>query len=619
VAIILKRLAAIGPEKEAAEIMFHPTRMLIRGPSDTGKSYIRDCLSYLLGGDKGPKPMPEDDGYTTLVLEFVSGDKTYRIERALKGGGSAVFEQRSDDLTHEEHKLDVDEGELLVRLSGAADRKILRSTSEKGSVTGGDLRHWFLLAQPRMISEEPTAGLSFDTTQRVAAFNLFLTGSDDAAVEVRKSSKEVERIKGQLTSAEEALRRARAGLPSELTRKDVEDAFTKVDDTLSAMTAQYQARAAQLKELRAQMVAQTDRLNKAEAGRDHSQSMVQRFNLLDKKYASDLERLGATSEGVALFDALPETACPLCGTPAEKQLDPKELKAGAVTKYRTAIAAEAGKIAALRKGLQLSLDREIERFTESQGRATKLSNDLERLEAIEKRQLTGARVEFAADPKTMAVRHSELSAQLASFDEIQRLENEITRLKKAKVRRRFEITRDGGSAGVAVAAFAKELLNSWGFADVTSVTLDALECDLVINGRTRLSYGAGKRAIFLAGLTAALLQHATQAGNPHLGFVVIDSPLKAYADPTRTVDPDVSVATVTQRFYSWLAAWNGRGQIVILENEKIDPATAAVLQPLQFTGLNIEGRSGFYPKSIPRPSEAVVGESVEGTGESNAS
>jgi hypothetical protein len=431
----------------------------------------------------------------------------------------------------------------------------------------------------------------------------------------RRSSQEVERIKGQLTSAEEALKRARAGLPSELTRKDVEDAFTRVDDTLSAMTAQYQARASQLKELRAQIVALTDRLNEAEASRAHSRSMIERFRLLDKKYASDLERLGATSEGVALFDALPETACPFCGTPAEKQLDPKQLKLGAVTKYRAAIAAEAREIAALRKGLQLSLDRELERFSNAEGRVTKASGDLEELESIEKKQLTGARVEFAADPKTMAIRHSEISAQLASFDEMQRLENEIVRLKKSKVRRRFEITRDGGSAGIAVASLAKDLLNKWWFADVASVTLDALECDLVIDGRTRLSYGAGKRAIFLTALTAALLQYAIQAGNPHLGVVVIDSPLKAYADLTSTVDPDISAATVTQRFYAWLATWNGPGQIVILENEKIDSDTAAVLQPLQFTGLNADGRPGFYPKSMSKSSDVVSGGNTEGVGE----
>jgi hypothetical protein len=337
----------------------------------------------------------------------------------------------------------------------------------------------------------------------------------------------------------------------------------------------------------------------------HSQSMIERFKLLDQKYVSDLERLGATSEGIALFDVLPETACPLCGTPAEQQLDPKQLKPGAAAKYRTAIAAEAGKITALRKGLQLSFERETARFAHLEGRSAQLSSDLEKLEATEKMQLTGARVEFAADPKTMAIRHSELSAQLAAFDEIQRLQNEIERLKKSKVRRKFEITRDGGNAGVAVASFAKELLNIWGFSAVTSVTLDALECDLVIDGRARLGYGAGKRAIFLAALTIALLRHSGETGNPHLGVVVIDSPLKAYADRSQTANPDVSVATVTQRFYSWLATWGGPGQIVILENEKIDPATAAALQPLQFTGLNDNGRPGFYPKSVPKAADSA--------------
>lgn len=43
--------------------------------------------------------------------------------------------------------------------------------------------------------------------------------------------------------------------------------------------------------------------------------MRERFMLLDLKYASDLARLGATDEGIAFFQALAETPCPLCGTP----------------------------------------------------------------------------------------------------------------------------------------------------------------------------------------------------------------------------------------------------------------------------------------------------------------
>ncbi|MEL4419783.1 hypothetical protein, partial [Shewanella algae] len=73
-------------------------------------------------------------------------------------------------------------------------------------------------------------------------------------------------------------------------------------------------------------------------------SMRERFALLDLKYSSDLARLGATDEGIAFFQALPETPCPLCGTPVEQHADPDSLKPRAPSKYRRAIAAEAEKI-----------------------------------------------------------------------------------------------------------------------------------------------------------------------------------------------------------------------------------------------------------------------------------
>lgn len=184
---------------------------------------------------------------------------------------------------------------------------------------------------------------------------------------------------------------------------------------------------------------------------------------------------------------------------------------------------------------------------------------------------------------------------------MERLSAEIERLKKAKVRKHVEVVRDGSNSSRAVEAYAKTLLNDWGFVDVTSVLLDAVECDLVVNGRPRLSFGAGRRALFLTALTVALLRHALDKGNPHLGVVVIDSPLKAYADPRQTEAPEIAVSTVTEKFYSWLSNWSGPGQIVILENENIRDDMAAVLQPIQFTGPHGDGRPGFYPKRLPPP------------------
>lgn len=46
-AIVVSKLQSIGPDRETAKLEFSPKSFLIRGPSETGKSYIRDCLWYL--------------------------------------------------------------------------------------------------------------------------------------------------------------------------------------------------------------------------------------------------------------------------------------------------------------------------------------------------------------------------------------------------------------------------------------------------------------------------------------------------------------------------------------------------------------------------------------------
>jgi hypothetical protein len=225
-------------------------------------------------------------------------------------------------------------------------------------------------------------------------------------------------------------------------------------------------------------------------------------------------------------------------------------------------------------------------------RVAQLLNGLQRQEAL---AIEGSRIEFDADPKTLAFRRSDLTAQLAIFDEVERVTAEIARLKASSVRKRLVVNRDGGTHGRAVADRSKALLESWGFADIENIALDAEECDLVINDRPRLSYGAGRRALYLSSLVIALMEHALQEGHPHLGVVVIDSPLKAYADPRFQESTDVPLARVTDKFYAWLSNWSGNGQIIVLENEEVADATAEILKPIEFSGVPGLGRPGFFP------------------------
>lgn len=601
----LVSLVATGPDKPEARVDFRNPAMLVRGASDTGKSYIRDCLWYLLGGDKLPKKIPEASGYDLLSLDMAVGDDKYEVRRAHAGGDSRLSKVSVGENGNPVHEImEEDVGDFLVRNAGAGGKQLLRSRSKRGVVTGGDLRHWFLLSQPTMISEDATAGSVANATQRIAAFHMFLTGTDDTAVELVKTSKELDRIAGQILGVEEALRRVRADLPDEQTKDDVTDALERVDVALGAMTSHYEARASSLKSVRDDILQRSAELQAAERERNHCLSMIERFDLLDAKYKNDSERLGATWEGVAMFQALEEIPCPLCGTPAEAQLDPRQLRQGAQDGYRKALKAELEKIVVLRQGLALALAREHDRAAHLRQAVGNLRSELNGLEATENARVNETRYEFSGDPKSLAVRRSALSEQLARFDDEAQLMAELDRLANAKKQKKTPLSRNVGDAANQVAAHAKRYLHAWGFTSIQSVLLDADACDLILDSRARLDFGAGKRAIFLAALTIAVMEHAIGNGYPHLGFVVIDSPLKSYADPKSKEQRDVEVATVTDRFYGWLAKWEGPGQLIILENQEIKIESSTLLEPLEFIGDGDEdGRRGFYPDTPKNATE----------------
>lgn len=596
--IKLISLVATGPDKPDARVNFRDPAMLVLGASDTGKSYIRDCLWYLLGGDKQPKKIPEAAGYDLLTLELDVDDGRYEVRRAHAGGVSKLTKLRAgEDGQPMREVLEEEIGDFLVRNAGAADKQLLRSRSKRGFVTSGDLRHWFLLSQPTMISEDATAGSVTSATQRIAAFHMFVTGTDDSAIELIKTSKALDRITGQIMGVEDALRRVRADLPSDQKKDAVADALERVDVALSAMSNHYEARASSLKGVRHDLLKKSAELQAAERERNHCLFMIERFNLLDAKYKNDIERLGATWEGVAMFQALEEVPCPLCGTSAEAQIDPQQLGKGSQDTYRKALKAELKKIVMLRQGLAEALRREHSRC-DVLGRAVgTLRTDLNVLEATEKTRINETRNEFSGDPKSLAIRRSALSEQLAKFDEEAQLVAEHTRLTTAKKQEKIPLSRNVGSAAPEVAAHAKRYLHAWGFTGIQSVLLSPDACDLVLDGQARLDFGAGKRSIFLTALTIAILEHATGKGYPHLGVVVIDSPLKSYADPKSKEQRDVPVSTVTDRFYAWLAKWEGPGQLLILENQEIKDDSKALLKPLEFFGDGDEdGRRGFYPR-----------------------
>ena len=621
-AITLKKLSVHGPGLVPAEVSFNQIRTLIRGPSDTGKSHIYDCLWFLLGGTTALEQFPESSGYDSLELLFTAGEHEYAVRKGMAGGGAAVF-VRMDELwvdnedSNPWERVEQELSQLLVKLSGAEGKKVLHNRSKKAAITGDDLRHWALLSQTNMIAKEFASGQKQFAPKRIASFSLFLTGLDDSAIETYLSTSEKDQIAGQLKTAELDLKRTAAGIPAEANRAATVEALARVDDSLDRLSTQHESRSSVLRELRQRISSEGEKLGEASTRLASATSIRERFLLLEQKYSSDIARLGATDEGISFFELLPETPCPLCGTPVEMHVDPADLGPRVPKKYRAAIAAEASKIRELRAGLLQSLGHEESRIAEATADVQRLSASLENLEQEEAGVLRTAGHEFDVDPRQLAEQHTQLSSILGAFDEVERLTGEINRLTEAKKQKKTPLNRNIGIHGDEVGKYAREMLVAWGFTSIQSVHVDAELGDLVLDGRRRISFGAGKRGIFRSALTIALMQHALKMGHPHLGAVVLDSPLKAYAQKNSTdTDRDVPLATVNESFYSWLSTWSGPGQIIVLENEAVDPVVAEVLQAIEFTDDYSEGRQGFYPPRqgiVPAsPSPALDGDDDTG-------
>ena len=85
--IRLHKLMASGLDKPPALLDFQGETHLLFGPTDTGKSYIIQCIRYCLGSGTRPKDIGVSEGYNTMALQVaVDGSEKYTLFRSLTDG-----------------------------------------------------------------------------------------------------------------------------------------------------------------------------------------------------------------------------------------------------------------------------------------------------------------------------------------------------------------------------------------------------------------------------------------------------------------------------------------------------------------------------------------------------
>jgi hypothetical protein len=603
----IRRIALTGPGLEPAKVEFTQGLNVICGPSDTGKTFILQCIDYVLGARSSPNELPEaaDYGKVSLELHAVSDGSRYVLERALRGGDIALTRpDRSMEQLKGQHEAGRTDtvSYFLLQLSGLTDRRI--RTNRRGKTRGLSFRevaHLAIVSEQDVIRESSPihASSGYQITASRSVFRLLLSGGDDSAV---VAVEEPSISRARVEAKTEVLQGMLDQLSDQIAERPIDGDSASLRDQLNRLDTTYQSIEADLSESGSAMADVEERrrtvwsrLREIRGRLDVLSGLAERFTLLAKQYLSDLRRLNTIAEAGSRLDDIGVERCPLCGALPEHH-DQKHVDSPVgldiVTESATA---EANRIRSLMADLETTRQEvatECDALFREQGQ---LQDELAVVTATIQERLRPRAQESAVKLRETAWNRQQVQRSLELLDRVQAIEAQIQNVQAEEVASaRQEFASLPTSATEEFAQEVQARLAAWNFPDLDRVTFSDTEWDVVISGRPRTSHGKGVRAVTHAAFTTGLLRYCASRRKPHPGFVLIDSPLVVYREP----DPDGVILddSVKSAFFADLASSFLAEQVILLENDEPPEEVLASgnVNMVRFTKRD-EGRYGFIP------------------------
>lgn len=608
----LEKLVITGIGVQDAQLIFQPGVNLIVGSSDTGKSYIYQCIDYLLGSETCPKDIPESRGYSEAYLQIKTADKrTFTIFRKLKeiSNGYVTETVYEKFKTSQKRELGQKNGtrngenisEFLLDLMGVRDVRLKMNANNKTRLLSfRDIARLTLIDETRVITEGSPVYTAmsnyYEFTVEKSAFRYLLTENLDNEL-IEKEEKKIyesrikgkmELIKSMVNSKNELIEEVQKSLSS-LSSEEINSQIVNLLDKLKVSTA----RIGELTTIREPLFKEIQKLKSSVL---QSNELLKRFYLLKDHYSNDLERLNFILEGNYLFEQLIAKDCPVCGT----HMDAEHLECLAQNDENESIS-ESVRIEGQKIELKLKDLSETILSTEQDSKESK--QKIHQLEL----ELSALNDELQLELLPLQENFQSEIAQLMKYNkseqEIISAKNDITKLflekelldkeleskakpEEAKVELQYSVLK-------AFANHAEMFLRNWDFLGLTTVEFNSHHrvFDLNISGRARNSHGKGVRAISYSAFTFGLLDYCIEKSRPHSGFILIDSPLTTYHKNQKREEGDEVEINMQDSFFQDLKNVKSDRQIIILDNKIPPNDVISSINYIQFGGL----RKGFFP------------------------
>jgi uncharacterized Zn finger protein (UPF0148 family) len=608
----IKKLILTGTGKKTAQIEFLTGLNVVAGASDTGKTFIFQCIDFMMGAQTPPKQIEESKGYEKvfLIIGTYSGT-VYSLQRNITGGAfqikqgneesTAPFEEYGEKLANDSKNIST----FLMTLCGLDDVLLKKNANnQKARLSFRDIAGLCLVDESTIITENSPVYHSRESTARTkeqSLFFYFLTGEDAASLVETEDPKLLKsRIAGKIELIKEFIERTQKKL-NEFKGLQVEQLEKDLDVQYERLNLEYRTSLSEIDKLRNQRSKLFENIAKLESKILFNKELLARFELLEKHYTSDQKRLEFIAEGSFLFNQLNSVSCPICGT------EMKESHKEHLEKFEQ----ENGEF-------ELSLQRELEKITLKQSELSETVSLLRDDVIKQKKSLEKVREKLteiddslsnSLTPVTQSLRTrliiiTEEKANLeryralkSEFDAYNQQLNDLNAVGTKKVQNNEEAIAAQKQLYLEFCQIVEGILNDWHYPNLTTIAFNnsSKVFDLVLNNNPRGASGKGYRAITYSAFVYGLLKYCQRKNHNHPNFLVLDSPLTTFkARDGRPDNSDEISEDIEFAFFKNLATTNDESQIIVLENKEPNQALMEGMHYIHFSGQKGIGRAGFF-------------------------
>lgn len=605
----IKELRVTGTGLEDAVITLSKGLNVINGPSNTGKSYIFNCIDYMFGADS-LKNIDESEGYEKLFLEIrdFESDKPITLLRytnqkdiyyALSDINNFDLSQKSQLKTDHDPNRNDNISKFLLKQIGITENKFMLKNKSGVKKTLGfrAITNLSMISETKIISETDSPvfnKIKTDETYCKSIFKYLLTTVDDINCE---EIEKAEIRKAKLDSKIEYITNEISDLLIE--QEEIQENLRNYESLEIIDIDDYKEEIIKIEKLiqeRRQLINdKREQLNKLNFEKNQLSLLVNKFQILHKQYESDLQRLIFLQDGKDFLDQIHLNNCPIC----DSRLDTDALN----EEYSLEVI-EAAQQEEIKINSHLSeLDKSIN-TTQSEIATIDLTKQSYEREIISYNKEVEEIVERNLKPlRKVLMSYIELSnikyKLKENVDRIASKQGEVLGFLELKNKKQPKLNYISTIPKETINEFTDEIkktLTNWGYKELRSLVFNHESQDILINGQDRKSNGKGFRAFFYAAFSVSLMNLLLSKEHAFTRVLILDSPVTTLKEneSKENVDGDMIDPSMQDSLFVSLSQNNYDKQIIILENKEL-PEQVIECNHIPFTKGKAKGRYGFFP------------------------